>query len=277
MNCFGYYNGQFLKYADLKIPLSDRAIFFADGIYDAAIGHSGRIYRYREHYKRLYHGAGEIGLELPFSEYELRQILGELIRLSGLESYFLYFQLTAGGSVRMHERKIGVSANLLATIKPWTMPNEKKVVSICTAEDLRHSFCHIKTLNLLPSVLAISDAAARGYDECVFIKNGYVTECGHSNIFAVKDGTLLTPALCRRVLPGITRRAVISLAGSIGIAVKEVELSYTELISADAAFITATSRGCTAICRIDEVDICQNNDIFGKISKLLREDYVKCE
>ena len=272
---YAYYNGRFSRYEDTVIPLTDRALFFGDGVYDAAVGTGGGIYRFHEHYERLARGAKAVGLNFRLSEGELLEILLELIGLSGLQSYFLYFHLSAAGEIRKHERNFLTATNLLATVKPWSMPTGAEAISVNTEEDIRHRLCNIKTLNLLPAVLASSRAVKSGCGECVFIKDGYVTECAHSNIFAVKNGRLITPRAGRSVLSGITRRAIIKIAKSHGIDTRIGGLTRDELLSADEAFVSSTSRICTRIDRINGCKIGEKSVIFYQIFQLLSKDYIE--
>ena len=277
MSNFAFYNGLFSEYGSLGIPLSDRALFFGDGVYDAAVGFGGKIYRYHEHYERLARGAKEIGLKLNYSEKELRSILGELISLSSLQSYFLYFQLSAVGGVRKHERKIPEDSNLLATVNPWEMPKNDGCATVTLCEDIRHGRCDIKTLNLLPPVLCASDAAMRGFDECCFLFNGFVTECAHSNIFMLKDGALITSPTSRRVLSGITRARIIELAKDADIAIRVRNFTKDELLSADEVFISSTSRAVTRVSKINNTNFPVKTPFFERISTLLQTDYASLE
>ena len=275
MRSYAYYNGIFAPYGEIKIPLTDRAVFFGDGVYDAAVGMNGKIYRFHEHFLRFEKNAKLMRIRFSLSEDKLLEIINSLITKSCLRSYFIYFQVSTSGAVRMHERLKSYEPNLLVTVKPWSIPNEPESISLCTVPDNRHGLCNIKSLNLLASVMSLSSAVECGFDECAFINNGFVSECAHSNIFIVKSGEIITTPLSKSVLSGITRSSVIKLACERKIPVKIKKISYDELITADEAFITSTSRLCQGIRRINTRKISENNEIQRKIWQIIYEDYLR--
>jgi D-alanine transaminase len=269
---YAYYNGSFSVYSEIRIPLTDRAMFFGDGVYDAAVGGRGKIYLFERHAKRLRDNAEKIGLKLGFSDSELFDISSRLISLSGYEGYFLYYQLSALGRDRRHARTDSGEA-LLAFIKKWTPPPRDRELGVCTARDMRYSLCNIKTLSLLPAALAATSAEKRGLDECVFIRDGAVCECAHSNLFIVSGDTLITPPVGEAVLPGITRARIIELSRSEGLSVLERQITKSELLCADTAFISSTSKLCARISSIDGTPHGKSAVLYEKISSLLYSDY----
>lgn len=274
MNSYAYYNGVFAPTDEIKIPLSDRSVFFGDGVYDAAVGVGGGVYRFHEHFLRFAKNAKRTRIHHSLTEGELLGIIKRLILISAYESYFVYFQLTANGKERRHERFSSAQANLLVTVKPWSFPKGLKKITLCTAPDERHGICHIKSLNLLASVMAASSAAERGFDECAFIHANKLTECAHSNIFLVKSGEIATPPISHRVLDGITRATVIRLLTERKIPIKIKELSYEDLNDADGAFITSTSRLCQSVEKINARKISENSRLVADVWQMLSEDYL---
>ena len=112
MNSYAYYNGEFGEKDEIKCPITDRALYFGDGVYDAAIGQNGKIFLLREHIERLLGNAKKIGIEHPYSASDLTSLITEFIKKCGLESYFLYFQISRSTERRTHSSR-GSTANLL--------------------------------------------------------------------------------------------------------------------------------------------------------------------
>ena len=247
---FAYYNGHFGKYEDIAVPLSDRAIFFGDGVYDAMIGARGRIFLLNEHIERLYKNAERLGIVPPVSREELCRILSEVALRSGLREYFLYAQISRGKARRAHSA-IGAVTNLLVTATALSLPSPDRRLDLITTEDLRYGYCDIKTVNLLPAVLASSAAEEAGADEAVFCKGEIITECAHSNISILKDGRLITHPISPRILPGITRRHLIDAADRLGIPVCERAFTKAELFSADEVIVSSTTKLVLAAKSID--------------------------
>ena len=275
MSAYAYYNGSFDEYGKIRLPLSDRAVFFGDGVYDAAVGEAGAVFRYEEHFERFKSNAEKIGLKFDFNKARLFEIFTELIRLSELKSYFLYFQLSAYGRERAHERK-DAGANLLVTVKPWCLPSERGEISLCTAKDIRYSLCNIKTLNILPAVLFSTKAREGGFDECVFLRGVCVTECAHSNVFIIKNGVLRTAPAGEAVLAGITRKIILTLAEESGIKSEISHFTYRDMLEADDVFISSTSKLCQHVKRINNRKMPSKSSVYTELCHLLYEHYRSC-
>ncbi len=242
MNFNAYYNGEFTRIDDLKIPLSDRSVYFGDGIYDAFIGRNGRIYLKEEHLLRFFANAERMDLSPTVSHFDIECILERLVgEFSGGE-FFLYAQLSRKSEFRSHTYKDGADSNLLITILPIEIKRHDTTLNLITYEDLRYELCHIKTLNLLPSVLASKAASRQNCDEAVFYRGKTVTECAHSNLFILKDGILITHPRDNHILPGITRQRFIEIAKELSVKTVEAKFTLEDLINSDAVIITSTSK-----------------------------------
>ena len=132
------------------------------------------------------------------------------------------------------------------------MDQPYKLISL---EDNRYKLCHIKTLNLIPSVLASQRAAEQGCDEAVLHRGSRVTECAHSNISMLKDGVLRTAPTDELILPGIARKHLIALAKENGVPVVEEPFSMVELMNADEAIVTSSSALCMRVESIDGIPV----------------------
>ena len=260
---YAYYNGIFGNFDDIKIPLSDRSVFFGDGVYDAAIGRYGKIYQEELHLARFFENVKKVGIPVSYSEKELSDLLLETVKRSSAREFFLYFQATGHLSERLHAPRDKSKSNLLITVKPFSLHDRQKELDLVSYPDIRQSFCNIKTLNLLGSVLASERAVSEKCDEAVFVKDGTGTECAHSNIFIVSCGKLITHPANERILPGITRKTVLLTAKILGIPTEERPFSLSELFSADDVLITSTSKLALRAKSLDGTPISEKKSDAG--------------
>lgn len=250
---YAYYNGNGGRRDSIRIPLDDRSIFFGDAVYDMMIGANGKIYQAEEHFERLLKSAGAIGLDHGFTVDKLISIAEECIKKSELQVYSVYVQLSRSSEGRVHSALGCVGANILICIEAAELPRKLCEVKLCTSEDKRYRLCNIKTVNLLPAVLYSTDAERCGYDETILHRDGYVTECAHSNVFIMHRGILYTHPLSELILPGITRRHLILSAKMLGIRVIEEPFSLPELYSADEVLITSTTKLIRVATEVDGI------------------------
>ena len=269
-----YYNGKLLDFSEIKIPLTDRCIFFGDGIYDAAIGRGGKIYLCSEHIKRFLSNARRIGIPFSMKKENLAELLHMMAKNCGHEEYFIYFQLSRFSPERTHSYPDTEKHNLLITVKENILPPMDKMLRLYTTEDIRYLMCDVKTLNLLPAVLASRAALDRGCDEAVFKRGAIITECAHSNIAIVKNGIFITHPEGRYILPGITRKRILALCDRMGIVYKEVPFTHEEMLSADEVLVMSTTKLCLAADRIDGKLLKSTKSGAGRrIIEAIREDF----
>ena len=274
MNTIAFYNGMFMLKDEITIPLSDRAIYFGDGIYEAAIGRNGKVYLDSYHMQRFFENAQKLELEVAYTSYELHEILQRVIDSNSLDTFFIYFQLTRSEKERRHTYS-GEKTNLLVTISPIDVPRFDVSLKLITHRDERHELCGIKTLNLLASVIASQSAFRRGCDEAILHKNGYVTECAHSNVHIIKNGHVVTHPTDGKILPGITRRRLIEICSDLKIPVKERPFTLEELYFADEVIITSSSKLCVRACAVDNVSYKLSDDSIGyTVCKNMHADFL---
>ena len=259
-----YYNGKICSVDEVRVPLTDRAIFFGDGIYDAAIGRGGRIYLEDEHIERFIGNSRLMNIPLPLEKEELRGLLHELVRRSGEDCFFLYFQLTRYSATRVHACREREMSNLLITVTPATLPDPKRRLALVSYPDKRYEYCHIKTLNLLPAVLASSYAEGMGADEAVFYRKSVVTECAHSNISILKSGVLITHPTDTHILPGITRAKMIDICKEMGVKVEERAFARGDLLRSDAVLVTSSSKLCLMASSVDGASLQSRKNGVGR-------------
>ena len=251
MENLGYYNGKYGLLQEMMIPMNDRVCWFGDGVYDAGPCHNYNIFALDEHLERFYSNAKTLDIEIPMEKDELEKILNDLVRKLDTGDLFVYYQVTRGTGIRNHLYK-REKGNLWVMIKPASVNYGKEPISIISCEDTRHHHCNIKTLNLIPSVMASQKAADEGCQEAVFYRPGQrVTECAHSNIHMLKDGVLYTAPADELILPGIARAHMLNAAGELGIEVQEIPYTLDELRHADEIIVTSSSNLCLRVKELD--------------------------
>ena len=252
----GYYNGTIGPLAEMSVPVFDRALYFGDGIYEATCVRNGVPFALDDHLDRMYNSLRL--MEIPFT-MSREAITAELKKVIAAAEpapcQFLYWQITRGNAMRNHVFPVGVEPSLLIYVKPHNMKDLSIPYKLISMEDIRFKLCNIKTLNLIPSVLANQRAAEAGCDEAVLHRGSRVTECAHSNISILKDGVLRTAPTDELILPGITRKHLIALAKENGIPVSETPYSMVELMNADEIIVTSSSALCIRVSHVDNIPV----------------------
>ena len=283
----GYYDGKYDLIENMSVPMSDRVCWFGDGVYDATATRNGVIYCLDDHIDRFFNSAAMVEIEIPYTKEELKDLLCDLVSkvdTTGTNGEtFLYWQITRGANIpRDHVFPATAKANLWVTVTPRKLADIYRKAKIITYEDVRFYMCNIKTLCLLPNVLASETAKRAGAEECVLyrkeadgIKNR-VTEGAHTNVHCLKDNKLYTAPLDNLVLPGIARKNLIKVCNKLGVEVVEEPYSLEFLLNADEVMLSSSSNFCIVATHID------GNPVGGKAPELLRkiqdaltEDYLE--
>ncbi|MBO5338292.1 MAG: aminotransferase class IV [Clostridia bacterium] len=250
MKNLGYYNGNIGLIDEISAPITDRAFYFGDGVYDAVMCRNNIPYLLSHHINRIYKNASLLSIAPPNTKEELSLLIKELVKRVDGEEKFVYFHISRGSGIRNHEFT-NTKGNLCIMIKPQKIENVYEKMDVCTTKDIRFQMCNIKTLNLIPSVLCAQHAKNNKCEESVFVRDGYVTECSHSNISILKNGKLITaPADCH-ILPGVTRANLISVAQKNNIEVIEKRYTLAELIDADEIIVTSSSKMAKGVKTVD--------------------------
>jgi D-alanine transaminase len=248
-------NGDILPMAEASISVEDRGFQFADGVYEVVRLYNGRPFTLAEHLARLGRSAAGVQIAPPMSAEALTREIERFIPRAGVAEGMIYLQLTRGAAPRNHVFPRGVAPTLLfycRPLDPVPAPGTAPGLKLITVADERWKKCWIKSIALLPNVLAKNQALAAGADEAVFVDEGVVTECSTSNLFAVVDGTLLTHPVGSKVLPGVTRDVLLDCAKSVGVAVEERPPTEAEVRRADEIFITSTTREVSWVKQLDD-------------------------
>ena len=251
MKTLGYYNGKYGELEDMSIPMNDRVCWFGDGVYDAGPCRNYRIFALDEHIDRFFNSAGLLKIKMPVTKDELKKLLQEMVLKMDTGDLFVYYQVTRGTGPRAHIFTEGPS-NLWISLTPAKLSDGTKPLKLITTEDTRFFHCNIKTLNLIPSVMAAQKAEEAGCDEAIFYRpGGRVTECAHSNVHIIQDGMLRTAPTDNLILPGIARAHLIRMCKKLGYTVNETPFTLEELFDAEEVIVTSSSKLCMHADMID--------------------------
>ena len=252
MKNIAYYNGKTAPIEEMMVPMNDRACYFGDGVYDATIAVNHVPMHFDDHIDRIYRSAKLIDIDIPMPKEEMKQLLQSLVDQVEGDSLFVYWQVTRGVGMRNHPyRGVDGAPSIWAWVRPNGMRNPYGAYKCITMEDTRFMHCNIKTINLLPAVIANQRAEEAGCDETIFHRGDRVTECSHSNVHIIKDGTLKTAPCDNLILPGIVRQHILELCGELGIPVIEEPFTMDELMTADEVFFSSSSALTSRVCEID--------------------------
>lgn len=252
MENIGYYNGKTGPIETMMIPMNDRAVYFGDGVYDATYAANHVIFKIEDHISRFYSSCEKLRMKLDIGPEKLAAIVQSCVdRVDGANCFFVYWQATRGTGPRSHAFPESGSANLLITVSPSPMRPVGRKYKLITVEDTRFFHCDIKTINLIPSVMASQQAKEAGCDEAVFHRGPVVTECAHSNVSILKGGVFRTAPLSDLILPGTARKHLIALAGQNGIPVDETAFTLDDLMAADEVIVHSSGTLCNAASKID--------------------------
>ncbi|MDO8206280.1 MAG: D-amino acid aminotransferase [Gallionella sp.] len=278
-----YLNGQYLPIEQATISVLDRGFIFGDGVYEVIPVYSRRAFRLEEHLQRLQHSLDGIRLANPHSVSEWTAIIVELIARNAPEDQYLYLHITRGAAKRDHAfpapkvpPTVFVMSNPLLTPAPELLASG---VCAVTAEDNRWLRCDIKAISLLPNVLLRQMAVDAGCAETVLIRpavaceNAFLTEGAASNIFVVKNGTLLAPMKDNLMLPGITYDVILEIAEAHGIVHQVRKITAAEVFAADELLLTSSTREVMAITHLDgkPVGAAKPGPMYNKIYQLYQE------
>jgi D-alanine transaminase len=244
-------NGRIMPLADAHVSVEDRGFQFADGVYEVIRLYNGKPFTLDLHLQRLQKSAVALELRVPMDALALTEEIGRLLSRASIREGMIYLQLTRGAARRAHA--FGESKPTLLfyarALEPVSEPGTGEGVKLITVADERWKRCWIKSIALLPNVLAKNHAVAAGADEAVFIENDLVSECSASNIFLVSGQRLITPPVGSKVLPGITRAVLLELAPGLSLQVDERAFHEEDARRADELFITSTTREISWVAR----------------------------
>jgi len=251
----------------------DRGLYFGDGVYEVLRSYDGRIFALDDHLKRFKNSLEAIRI----AGIDIENIRSKVIKTfekAQIANAKIYFHITRGSQFRTHTWNSDIQPNFLLTITKLNDVSEfkSKGIKVSTYPDLRWKRCDIKSLNLLPNVLAQQDAAEKGCEEAFLVdENGFITEGASSACFAIIGGKLQTSPLSNSILGSITRKYVINSARDIGVDVIEESITLEQATNADELFMAVTTKDIVPVVEFDGQPMSGSKP--GPITKKLIEQF----
>lgn len=280
MSRVAYVNGRYLPHGQAAIHIEDRGYQFADGVYEVWAVLDGRLGDAAGHFERLERSLGELQIAAPMGRPALEVVLRETVRRNRVREGLVYLQITRGVAPRDHAfPKPGVPASVVCTAhgvdRAASEARAERGAAVITVPETRWSRCDIKTVALLPNVLAKQQARAAGAVESWFVDElGLVTEGASSNAWIVdKNGAVRTRDTQANILRGITRKTLLSVMAREGLKVEERPFTVEEALEAREAFITGAGTLLLPIVSINGRRV--GNGEVGPVAKRLRRLYIE--
>lgn len=273
-----YVDGIYQNYENSKVNINDRGYHFGDSVYEVVLFNEGIFYDFEGHLNRLFDSLNSINIKFSFSKQSLKIIIKNLIKINRVSFGSVYIQVSRGIAERNHSYKdmnIKPLLSIIITKKQNNLSGKAIGVKAITLNDNRWARPDIKTTQLLPNVLAKTEANNKGAFEGIFVDSkGYVTEGSSSNIWIINnDNEIITRAIDGQILSGITRKSIAKFADLNDLIVKEKKFRKEELYESKEVFLSSASSFVTPIIEIDNIKI--NNGEVGKMSVELRKLYFK--
>jgi D-alanine transaminase len=252
-----YMNGTFLPKDKIRISPDDRGFIFGDGIYEVMKWYGSFFFDQESHLARLKRSLREVRINWPEAD-TFPSFARELIKINRLEDRqaLIYLQVTRGAAPRNHsfpDPEVQPTAYAFARETGQTNTDPGTGIKVILRKDIRWSRCDIKSVSLLANTLSFQEAHERGMKECIFVREGMITEGSRSNIFLVADGTLYTHPESGYILSGVTRKNIIRFAKESGIMVREVPFPEKDLGIVQEAFISNTSAEVTPVTSFESM------------------------
>ncbi len=272
-----YFNGQYGLHAQAMVHIDDRGYQFADGIYEVCLVIGGRYWDMEGHLARMERSLGALHIRMPMSVASLKVVMNEVLRRNRLGDALVYIQITRGVAPRNHPfPEDDIAPALIMTARRFDLDQSDaqaaKGVRVITAPDIRWGRVDIKSISLLPNVLAKQAAVEASATETWLVRDGRVTEGSSTNAWIVTaDGVLVTHPKGHDILGGITRETALACARDLQIKVEERAFSVGEAQKAAEAFMTSATSLVTPVVQIDGVKI--GDGAPGRIALRLREAY----
>lgn len=268
-----YFNGEFVPSEQVSIHFEDRGYQFADGIYEVVRIYNNRLFHLNPHLERLSRSAAGVELDLPWSLPALASAMERLVKENEPGDGIVYLQVTRGVAPRNHMFPAHAEPVIIMYTREFPRPQENlsEGVACITVDDDRWLRCNIKSISLLPNILAKQKAAKAGVYEAIFVRDGRVTEGSSSNIFCVYGNTVQTHPANNFILNGITRQALLRLVREQGLKLVEEPFTVPGLLAADEAIDSSTTSEVTPIVRVDGHPIGSGKP--GRVTRLLQDAF----
>lgn len=278
MSSVSYVNGSYVDHSEAKVSIEDRGYQFADGVYEVFAVINKKIVDYDDHLNRLFRSLKEISLVTPIAKDAYLVHIRNLVRKNYITNGIIYLQVSRGVASRDFKFPINTKPSIVITAKRISMENYyekfKRGIKVKITEDLRWKRVDIKTLNLLPPVLAKQEAIESGCDEAWMTDaDGYITEGSSSNAWILIKNKLITTPTSSSILKGITRTTLIRSLKNKNIQLIEKKFNKKDIKKSSEAFITSATQFVMPVIKIDNNKI--GNGRVGKFAQIFREAYME--
>jgi D-alanine transaminase len=278
MSRIAYVNGRYLPWRGAFIHVEDRGYQFSDGVYEVCEVRGGRLIDARRHLARLRRSLGELRIDMPMSEAALMVVMRECVHRNRVENGIVYLQMTRGVARRDHAfPPAGTRPSVVVTARNLDSAGSERAandgIAVVTVAENRWERVDIKSISLLPNVLAKQAARDRGAKEAWFVdRHGHVTEGSSSNAWIVtKGGKVVTRPADNGILRGITRAVLLEVIKAQGLELEERPFALEEAYEAREAFLTSASQIVMPVVRLDDRPI--GNGAPGSIATALRAQF----
>jgi len=265
-----YVNGEIMPIEKAMIPIEDRGNQFGDAVYEVIATRNGRLFCMEDHLNRLERSMNALSFPL-ISRDTIRQAILKIYRQAEIPRAAIYIQISRGVAARNHaypEKPCPMFIMTIRSVKDMPQSCRTEGVGVITVPDIRWGRCDIKTVQLLPNIMAKQRAAESGVADAIFVSvDGIVREGSSSNLFIARNNRLITHPLTSEILGGITRMVILDICKNLNIPVEERYCHQREMFQADEVFFTGTISEVLPIVRIDEKTI--GNGRVGPISSRL--------
>ncbi|MFC1781042.1 aminotransferase class IV [Planctomycetota bacterium] len=264
-----------IPFDEIEQVYLDRGLYFGDGVYEVLRSYNGKLFAFEEHMERFAHSLAAV--EITNVEMEkIRSSVLKAFETAEIANAKIYFHITRGSAPRDHICPADLAPNFFLTVTQLADDTQLKAkgMAVSTYPDLRWKRCDIKSLNLLPNVLARQEAARKGSHEAILVNDeGFITEGAASAFFAVKEKKLQTSPLAENILPSITRKFVLKAGDNLGMEIIEKSLTPQQASCCDELFIAVTTKDIVPVIRFDDKIIKDGKP--GEYTKALTDEFRK--
>lgn len=266
-----YVNGDIMPIEKAVVPIEDRGYQFGDAVYEYIASYEGKLFCMDDHLQRLERSMQE--LRFPtISLQTIKAAIIDLFKTSQIKRAGIYIQISRGVSPRNHafSNKEPLQIIMTARFLPDVHPHAQHGAEVITMEDFRWGRCDIKTVQLLPNILAKQKAVDKGVYDTIFVsKKDVVREATSSNVFVIKEERVLTHPITKNILPGITRKVILETCKKNNISYEESFFDTNKLYDADEVFLSGTTTEVLPIISINKKPIA--NSKIGPFTRTLYE------
>lgn len=249
-----YLNGEFTPLSEARVPVLDRGFIFGDGVYEVVPMYGRKLFRAGQHMARLFRSLAAIGIPNPHGEAQWKELIGKVAASHPADDQLVYLQVTRGVARRMHAFPQDVTPTVFIMTSPITLPSaeaREKGVPCVSMDDKRWLRCEIKSTSLLGNVLAAQHAAEQGAAEVIQFRDGMLTEGSASNVWIVRDGTLMAPPRDNLILEGIRYSLLEELCAAGGIPFESRRITRSEVLGADEILLSSASKEVLPVVSLD--------------------------